>query len=165
LLRNITEYYEIATQGSIIFGVSVIPSPQCSNYIQAIERPRGSRAPNSILGRRRGGISNGPHKRARFIDLRKGNPCVQEGGPTTIGVAGLTLARQLKPLCPPKTSSPMNLSAVRPRHSRSRLLIGAPTDANLKGDERRAPPFLLAEVSGRCAEPAATPSRTSGGAR
>jgi hypothetical protein len=31
--------------------------------IKAIERPAGSRAPNGILRRRRGGTSNGKHKR------------------------------------------------------------------------------------------------------
>src|SRR6266481_372434 len=39
--------------------------------IQPIERPGGSRAPNSIPRRRRGGTSNDNHKRRRFLGSRE----------------------------------------------------------------------------------------------
>src|SRR5260370_26565343 len=78
---------------------------------------------------------------------------------------GLQKSSNWKPLSRVTPRQPTNLSALRPPHSGSRLSIDDPPDPNPRDDERRALPFLVAEVSGRCAEPAATPCRTSGGAR
>src|SRR5258708_33032260 len=75
----------------------------------------------------------------------------------------LTLTATRKRLCRPKTLPPTDLSAVRPRRSGSRLAINSRPDRNLRDDVRRGHPFLVAEVSGRWAKPAAMSCRNSGG--
>jgi hypothetical protein len=103
---------------------------------QAIERPGGSRAPNGILRRRRGGTSNGTRKKRRFLGPRERNLSAQKRGTTMIGAAQTNAHRHRKRLCRPKTMPPTELSAVRPPRSGSRLAINNRPDRNLRDDVR-----------------------------